>query len=253
MVRAFDFESDGVRVGVGSEVEVEFEAVVVAVEDRVDAGIDAAVLHRGVVGHIGVPLLRVVAEEVVGLAGELIAAGERGLGCAEKFEVDGVGWEREDGFVAGEEEGVAAGVREELYAVVGLAGVGFEGDGEGGVGFESVGGLGGAWGLAGGGECCEEQEGGGRDAPAGLRDGVVNVGSAAHVSASCALALCAWLEIKGGYWKLMDTVTSTVCPGATATGAGSPFNPSRFLAVNELSAFAVTVTQVGGELDGAHT
>ena len=88
--RSVYFQRDGVRVGSRREVEVEFEAPVVAVKDRVDAGIDAAVLNRGVIGHVGVPLIRIVADKVVGFARQFAGSGNGGsLIAAEELDAHG--------------------------------------------------------------------------------------------------------------------------------------------------------------------
>ena len=61
--RSIYLERDAARIGSRRDVEIELNPPVVAVEDGVDAGIDAAVFDRGIIGHVGVPLLRIVADE----------------------------------------------------------------------------------------------------------------------------------------------------------------------------------------------
>ena len=59
-------ELDRPRIGAGADDEVVLQAAfLVAVEDEVDAGIGLLVSDLGVLGDVGSPLLRIVADEVV--------------------------------------------------------------------------------------------------------------------------------------------------------------------------------------------
>src|SRR5580704_1681651 len=63
------------RVSAGSNTEVIFEMAAVPVEDEIDSRIDASVVDRGKLRNAAMPLLRVVADEVVGLPRQQIASG----------------------------------------------------------------------------------------------------------------------------------------------------------------------------------
>jgi len=57
-----------VRVGAGLDHEIVFQLSLVAVIHQVHARIHIGVVHLGVVGHVGAPFFRVIANEVVRLA-----------------------------------------------------------------------------------------------------------------------------------------------------------------------------------------
>ena len=67
-------ESDGLRVRAGRHNEVIFKVALIAVKNQVHAGIQAAVFHAGVVRNVRAPLLGVIPDDVVRLAGEFPAA-----------------------------------------------------------------------------------------------------------------------------------------------------------------------------------
>jgi hypothetical protein len=136
---AFDLEADLARVGPRLDGEVVLEAALGAgMVGQVDAGVDALELDLGEVGHVGVPLAGVGAEEVVGLGGQLVQALDVGAGVgADQAHADDVAGglglaggglvQVEDGLaLAGEEEGVALAASQEGDLGVGLALVGLE-------------------------------------------------------------------------------------------------------------------------------
>jgi hypothetical protein len=69
-VGALEGEDDPVGVGARAHNEVVLQLTLVAVIDEIDAGVEVVVPHLGIRGHIGAPLGGVVADEVVGLAGQ---------------------------------------------------------------------------------------------------------------------------------------------------------------------------------------
>ena len=64
-----DGEPDGPRVRAGRNHEVVFQLPLIAVVNQVDAGIDIRVPYFRVVRHIRAPLCRIIADEIVTLAG----------------------------------------------------------------------------------------------------------------------------------------------------------------------------------------
>src|SRR6266852_2475078 len=74
---SFDFQRDSTRVSAGSNNKVVFELTLVAVIDQVNSGIDVLVPHLGVRGNIRSPLLGIIADEVVGNAGQFTLAHHR--------------------------------------------------------------------------------------------------------------------------------------------------------------------------------
>ncbi len=73
-------QPDGAGARAGLDHEVVLELLLVAVVDQVDAAVDTLVGHLGVVGDVGVPLRRVVADEVVTHAGLLVETDGVGAG-----------------------------------------------------------------------------------------------------------------------------------------------------------------------------
>src|SRR5208337_3820294 len=66
-------ELDGARIGARGDDEIKFQlAEFVVVENLIDAGVDVAVEHAGVVTDSGAPFSRIVSEIPVADAGELI-------------------------------------------------------------------------------------------------------------------------------------------------------------------------------------
>ena len=70
IARTLVHQSDRVRVCSWGDNEVVFQVLLVAVEKQVHAGIDALVFHLRVGRDVGVPLFRVVADEVVHFCGQ---------------------------------------------------------------------------------------------------------------------------------------------------------------------------------------
>ena len=66
------------RVGTRRNDKVILKLPLIAVVDQVDAGINSFVLHFRVGRDIAAPLLRIVADEVVALAGQFIHASHFG-------------------------------------------------------------------------------------------------------------------------------------------------------------------------------
>ena len=62
---------DQIRISAWADDEVILQLPLIAVIDEVDPVVEVSVLDLGVRGHIGAPLLRIVPDEVVGLAGQL--------------------------------------------------------------------------------------------------------------------------------------------------------------------------------------
>ena len=81
-IRALEVEHDALRIRAGCNDEVVFELALVAVVDEVDAGIDLAVVHLRVGRHVGPPLRRIVADEVIRSSGQFLepAYERRGVG-----------------------------------------------------------------------------------------------------------------------------------------------------------------------------
>ena len=75
-VRADDAHGDGARIGARSDDEVVLEPAPRAVVGEIDAGVYVLVADPGVGGDVRVPGGRVVADEVVGLAGKLLRSAE---------------------------------------------------------------------------------------------------------------------------------------------------------------------------------
>src|SRR5262249_13528147 len=133
---ALDFDVDGGRVGARGDGEVALQpAAVGAVPPEVDAVVDVREAGGGVVGDVGVPLRRVVADEVVGpgLEQAVAGGGGRGVGAGEveaddvADPVGGVGarlqgaGQDEDGVGGGQEGREAGAADEEANGRVGLA------------------------------------------------------------------------------------------------------------------------------------
>ena len=92
---AGEVQADGSGVGVGGDDEVVFELALVAVVHKIDAVIHPGILHLGEGGDGGVPLGGVVAQNIVGGAGQLIGAGGlRGWIGAPELHTNQVGGDR---------------------------------------------------------------------------------------------------------------------------------------------------------------
>src|SRR5438309_682261 len=73
--RAPHIKHDGSGISSTSQFQVVFESMRVAVVNQVHSLIQALVFHLAVVSNVGAPLLRIIAAQVVGCAGELLEAG----------------------------------------------------------------------------------------------------------------------------------------------------------------------------------
>ena len=65
-------ERDGTRIGARSNNEVMFQLLLVAVVEQIHAGVHFAIAQLGVRGNVCVPLPRIVAYDIVGLARQLV-------------------------------------------------------------------------------------------------------------------------------------------------------------------------------------
>ncbi len=79
-VRTLETKRDGHRVGTRGYHKVVFQLPLVAVVDQVNARIELFVSHLGISVDICDPLLWIVADEVVVIAGEFIDPRHRGRG-----------------------------------------------------------------------------------------------------------------------------------------------------------------------------
>ena len=137
-----EVDGDGGRVGARCDHEVVAEAALVAEEDDVDARPHVGVGDPAVGGNARLPGRRVVAGEVVGVAGERVEGG--GLGGrvgADQSHLEGP-VRAGQGDVGGggrEGEAVAGAPGQVVDADLGLAHVGLEAEGERGQGVESRG------------------------------------------------------------------------------------------------------------------
>src|SRR5438309_1300505 len=78
-IGTFNRELDAARIGSRRDNEIVFELPVVAVIDQIDARIDLTVPYCGKGGNIRAPKRRIVADEIIELAGQLFAAADRGV------------------------------------------------------------------------------------------------------------------------------------------------------------------------------
>ena len=74
-VRAGKAQGDGLRIGTRRDDEVVFKLSLVAVVDEIDPGIDVVVADLGVGRDVRAPLLGIVTQKVMDLAGEQLVAG----------------------------------------------------------------------------------------------------------------------------------------------------------------------------------
>jgi hypothetical protein len=115
------------RVGPGRDDEIVFQVVGISVEDGVDTGVDVAVADLAEERDVMAPVLGIVAEEVVGLAGDrFFWLDFRSSATTFEVEAENSVAGAKDGFVSGEPQrgGRAAGQVADLR--VGLATVRFE-------------------------------------------------------------------------------------------------------------------------------
>jgi hypothetical protein len=70
------------RVGAGGDAEVVFQTALVSIKNQIDSGIDTVVANSRKLRNAGMPMVRVVAEDVVALARQRIGpiGGCRGIG-----------------------------------------------------------------------------------------------------------------------------------------------------------------------------
>src|SRR5262249_1621059 len=83
------------RLGVrfGSDNEVIFKLLLIAIVDQVNTGIDASVANLRVGGYTAMPLGRIVADEIVDRAGKLVVAGRpKARVCPSQFHADEVSY-----------------------------------------------------------------------------------------------------------------------------------------------------------------
>ncbi len=131
-VRAGERDPELRGIGARRDDEVVLEAPIVAVEDRVHAGIDRAVANGAESGDVLTPSGWVGAREVGRRARELpLACDRRRRRAREPHANDalarfGFGIEREHGLVGREEDPIAGASREEAHSSVALAGVPLE-------------------------------------------------------------------------------------------------------------------------------
>jgi len=78
-VSSVDLQRDRVGVGAGGNDKVVFKLALIPVVNQVHARIDIRVAHFGVIGDISPPLLGIVANEVVALAGQRVEARHFGI------------------------------------------------------------------------------------------------------------------------------------------------------------------------------
>lgn len=89
LIRAFEGEPDVTRARPGMDDEIVFELSLVAVEDQINSRINRRVSHPCIVGDIGSPLRRIIANQVVALARLFFDAfNPRRRICAENFHAD---------------------------------------------------------------------------------------------------------------------------------------------------------------------
>src|SRR5208282_2662912 len=147
--RPAKIERDAARVRARRHDKVIFQLPLVAVVNQVNGGINSLVLHLRVGWHVRSPLPRIVAEEVVALAGQFIQTSNLGcrIGPAESHPQHAAGFGRsyfgprresdtsdlrlirvrliaaqcEHGFIPGEEKRVSTGARQKLYPRIGLS------------------------------------------------------------------------------------------------------------------------------------
>ena len=155
-----DFESlctleaqrDAARIRGGAHDEVVLQLALVTVVHEVDARVEVLVVHPGVGRHIGPPARGIIADEIVGLAGQLLAPGHAyvGVGAEERHAERGPrrrprlcqlclralpfpslrvfpGDEDQDRLGRGEQERVLGTAGEKPHLRIGLASVGLEG------------------------------------------------------------------------------------------------------------------------------
>ena len=72
--RTLEAQRDPVWVGPASDHEISLKLLLVAVIQHVNPGVDVLIFHFGVHREVAPPLMGIVADEVVGLAGQLIDA-----------------------------------------------------------------------------------------------------------------------------------------------------------------------------------
>jgi hypothetical protein len=153
-LRACEAQHHPLGDAAGPHDQVVLELPLVAVVDEVDARVDVFVLHSGIRRHIGPPLRGIVADEVVGLAGQGVLARDAriAIGADERHAKRGLrrgvalrpAAARSEPCVARrfrcgheehrlggrEKQRVTARVRQELHGAMRLTAIGLEGEGK---------------------------------------------------------------------------------------------------------------------------
>src|SRR5262245_61308981 len=101
-LRAFDADRDVIGIGAGRDDEIVFERLLRAVKGQIDAGIDFAVFDTGVVRNARMPLVRVIADQVVALGRQQIIPGNptgafRSRLRADRLDAQSRGWRMGNG------------------------------------------------------------------------------------------------------------------------------------------------------------
>src|SRR5277367_572303 len=125
------------RICAGSKFEVILQMALVAVENQVDSGVDIRVVDGCELRNVRVPLLSIVADEVVAFARKRLGSSGscRPVSACEVHAQELVSWlgmrrvgslQRESGACAVQKKTVSRAMREEFHGGVGLALVRFE-------------------------------------------------------------------------------------------------------------------------------
>ena len=120
-------------IGSWSEYKIILQLALIAIVDEIHAGIHIRIHDPSVRGNIGAPFLRIVADEIVHLAGQFIQTSclRMRIG-ASKMEVQHglarLGAKSQHGISSSQVERVPISVGEELDTALGLAGIGFKGN-----------------------------------------------------------------------------------------------------------------------------
>ena len=134
-VRTAHLETDERRIGAGRDHEVELRLALAAVEDEIDAGIDAAVDHPPVHRHVAAPRARIGTGVVVRLAGQHVLGhdGRRGttLDPAQPDRLGVAGARRgEARFATRQPQAIASGLADVAHVVGRLTAIRLEGQGQ---------------------------------------------------------------------------------------------------------------------------
>ena len=163
-VRSLKAQPDGLQIGAWCDHEIVLQLSLVAIKDQIHAWIDVLVVHPGVRRYISVPLLRVIADQVVAAVGKFVLSDDlrRGMRTQPLHAQNGRGRDRrvlclgdlrrhigrvrgpglgglgqdQHGFGGREKKGVAGAAGQVLNLAVGLPLVGFKTQGQFAVGFQ---------------------------------------------------------------------------------------------------------------------